>query len=75
MPDDQPATDASARGNADAHRSDLKRKADDISRSLSDGFAYLTRQTASLEEVKKLLTIITKVYFIMLLIYIINIVP
>ncbi len=33
--DDHPGMDASVRGNADAHHSDLKRKADGISRSLS----------------------------------------
>ena len=41
MPDGQPSPDASARGNADDHRSELKRKADGISRSLSEVFAYL----------------------------------
>ncbi len=59
MPDGMPAGDASARGNADSHRADLKRKSDGISRSLSEVFAYLTHGTASLEEAKKLLTIIT----------------
>ncbi len=48
MPDGLPAPDASARGNAYAYRSDLKRKADVISRSLSEVFAHLTRGTASL---------------------------
>ena len=63
MPVGQPAPDASARVNADAHRSDLKRNENGIlvSRSLSEGFAYLTHGTASLEEAKKLLTIITNV--------------
>ena len=61
MPDGMPAGDASARGNADLHRADLKRKSDGISRSLSELFAYLTHGTASLEEAKKLLTIITNV--------------
>ena len=40
-------------------RKELKRKADGISRSLSEVFAYLTYRTALLEKVKKLLTIIT----------------
>ena len=62
MPDGPPDEDLSARGNAEAHRADLKRKADGISRSLSEVFAYLTHGTASLEEAKKLLTIITNVY-------------
>ena len=61
MPDGQPAPDASARGNAEAHRSDLKRKADGISRSLSEVFSYLTYGTASLAEAKKLLSIMTNV--------------
>ena len=61
MPDGPPSTEASARGNADAHRKELKRKADGISRSLSEVFGYLTYGTASLEEAKKLLTIITNV--------------
>ena len=61
MPDGMPSGDASARGNADSHRADLKRKSDGISRSLSEVFAYLTYGTASLEEAKKLLTIITNV--------------
>jgi hypothetical protein len=74
MPDGQPAPDASARGNADAHRSDLKRKAEGISRSLSEVFAYLTHGTASLEEAKKLLSIITNVYDIILLICITTII-
>ena len=44
MPDGQTSPgspDASARGNADDHRSELKRKADGMSRSLSEAFAYL----------------------------------
>ncbi len=69
LPDGQPslAPDASARGNADDHRSEeskLKRKADGISESLSEVFAYLTHGTASLEEETKLLTIITNVNYI-----------
>jgi hypothetical protein len=54
MPDGMPAGDASARGNADSHRADLKRKSDGISRNLSEVFAYLTHGTASLEEAKEL---------------------
>jgi hypothetical protein len=50
-----PSPDASTRGNADDHRSELKRKADGNSRSLIEVFAYLTHGTASLEEAKKLL--------------------
>jgi hypothetical protein len=65
MPDGMPAGDASARGNADSHRADLKRKSDGISRSPNEVFAYLTHGTASLEEAQKvwqkLLTIITNV--------------
>ena len=61
MPDGQPAPDVSARGNADDHRSDLKRKADGISRSMSEVFAYLTHVTSTLEEAKKMLTIVMNV--------------
>ncbi len=56
-----PDADDSARGLDHAHRSDLKRKAEGISRSLSELFAFLTHGTASLEEAKKLLSIITNV--------------
>ena len=73
MPDGMPSGDASARGNADSHRADLKRKSDGISRSLSDLFAYLTHGTASLEEAKTLLTRITNVCTINILYYIYNI--
>jgi hypothetical protein len=52
MPDDPLMSLPSARGDADDHRSELKRKADEISRSLSEVFAYLTHGTASLEEAK-----------------------
>ena len=67
MPDGMPSGDASARGNADSHRADLKRKSDSISRSLSEVFAFLTYGTESLEEAKKLLTIITNVCTIYIL--------
>ena len=63
MPDGVPAPEASVQGNAEDHRADLKRKADGISRSLSDVFAYLTYNTTSQNEVKKLLTIIHNVCF------------
>ena len=39
MPDGVPAPEASVQGNAEDHRADLKRKADGISRSLSEVFA------------------------------------
>jgi hypothetical protein len=68
MPDGQPAVESSSRGDADAHRSRLKQNAEGLSRSLSEVFAYLTHGTASLEEARKLLSIITNVcpiiYFI-----------
>ena len=67
MPDGQPADESSSRGNSDAHRSELKKNADGLSRSLSEVFAYLTHGTASLEEARKLLSIITNVYQIMTL--------
>ena len=67
MPHGQPNPDSSVRGNADSHRSDLKRKADDMSRSLSEVFAYLTHGTTSLEEAKDLLRIITNVMYMFVL--------
>ena len=67
MPDGQPADESSSRGNSDAHRSELKKNADGLSRSLSEVFAFLTHGTASLEEARKLLSIITNVYQIITL--------
>jgi hypothetical protein len=61
MPDGQPAAETSSRGNADAHRSQLKQNAEGLSISLSEVFAYLTNETASLDEARKLLSIITNV--------------
>ncbi len=61
MPDGQPAAETSSCGNADAHRSQLKQNAEGLSRSLSEVFAFLTHGTASLEEARKLLSIITNV--------------
>jgi hypothetical protein len=58
MPHCHPDADDSARGLDRAHYSYLKRKAEGISRSLSKVFAFLTHGTASLEEAKKLLSII-----------------
>ena len=63
MPDGQPAAETSSRGKSDAHRTELKQNAEGLSRSLSEVFAYLTHGTASLEEAKKLLSIITNVSF------------
>ncbi len=63
MPHGHPDADDSARGLDHAHRSDLKRKAEGISRSLSEVFAFLTHGTASLEKAKKLLSIITNVRY------------
>ena len=63
-------------GNAEDHRSELKRKADGILRSLSNFFAYLTYNTTSQNEAKKLLTIIhnvCKIIIISILCKIINI--
>ena len=62
MPEGQPAAEVSSRGTSDAHRAELKTNATGISRSLSEVFAYLTHGTASLEEAKKLLSIITNVF-------------
>ena len=61
MPEGQPAPEVSSRGTSDAHRAELKTNATGISRSLSEVFAYLTHGTASLEEARKLLSIITNV--------------
>jgi hypothetical protein len=61
MPDGHPDADESARGLDHAHRSDLKRKREGISRSLCEVFTFLTHGTTSLEEAKKLLSIITNV--------------
>jgi hypothetical protein len=61
MPNGHPDPDASVTGFDNSHRSDLKRKAEGISRSLSEVFAYLTHGTSSLEEARKLLSIITNV--------------
>ena len=61
MPDGQPADETSSRGNCDAHRAELKQNAEGLTRSLSEVFAFLTHGTASLEEARKLLSIITNV--------------
>ncbi len=53
------ALEASLHFNSDAHRSDVKRNAEGISRSLGEVFAYLSHGTSSLEEAQKLLAIIT----------------
>ena len=62
MPEGQPVGEVSSRGTSDAHRAELKTNATGISRSLSEVFAYLTHGTASLEEAKTLLSIITNVF-------------
>jgi hypothetical protein len=63
MPHRQPAPEASSRGTSDAHRAELKTNATSFRRSLSEVFAYLTHGTASLEEARKILSIITNVYY------------
>ena len=63
MPQSHPDADDSARGLDHAHCSNLKRKAEGISRSLSEVFAFLTHGTSSLEEAKKLLSIITNIRY------------
>ena len=62
MPDGQPAPEASSRGTCDAHRAELKTNATGFRRSLSEVFAYLTHGTASPEEARKILSIITNVH-------------
>ena len=49
MPNGHPDPDVSATGYDAAHRSDLKRKAEGIARSLSEVFAFLTHGTSSLD--------------------------
>jgi len=61
MPDGQPAPEASSRGTCNGHRAELKTNATGFRRSLSEVFAYLTHDTASLEEARKILSIITNV--------------
>ncbi len=63
MPHSHLDADYSTRGLDHAHRSGLKRKAEGNSRSLSEVFAFLTHGAASLEEAKKLLSIITNVRY------------
>ncbi len=53
MPHGHPDADDSARGMDHAHRSDLKRKAEGISRSLSEVFTIWTHGTASLKSFAK----------------------
>ena len=62
MPDGQPAPEASSRGTSGAHSAELKTTATGFSRSLSEVFALLTHGTASLEEAKKILSVITNVH-------------
>ncbi len=61
MPDGVPMPEASVTGNTGEHRSNLKRKAKGVARSLAEVFAYLTFNTSSLSESRKLLSIITNV--------------
>jgi hypothetical protein len=74
MPDGQPAAETSPHGHSDEHRSQLKENAEGLSRSLSEVFAYLTYGTSSLEEARKLFSIITNVSQIMFLICFISII-
>ena len=61
MPDGVPLPESSGTGKTGENRSNLKRKAKGIARSLAEVFAYLTFNTSSLNESKKLLSIITNV--------------
>ncbi len=80
MPNGHPDPDASVAGFAAEQRTDLKRKAEGISRNLSEVFAFLTHRTATLEEAKKLLsikqtyTICLFILFLLLFIHIISII-
>jgi hypothetical protein len=62
MPDGQPAPEASSRGTSGGHSAELKTNATGFSRSLSEVFALLTHGTASLEEARKMLSVITNVH-------------
>ncbi len=55
MPEGGLGPDTSVRSEADEHRSNLKRNASKITRSMSEVFAHLTYGTKSLEEAKQLL--------------------
>ena len=59
----QSPPEASSRGTCDGHRAVLKTNATGFRRSLSEVFAYLTHGTASLEEARKILNIITNVLY------------
>ncbi len=72
MPEGQPAAEVTSHGSSNAHRAELKSNAKGISRSLSEVFAYLTHGTASLEEARNRLAIITNVNHIMNLICILT---
>ncbi len=61
MPDGVQEPDMSLTGNSGEHRSNLKRKAKCIARSLAEVLAYLTFNTSSLNESNRLLYIITNV--------------
>ena len=63
MPDGQPAPEASSRGTCDGHRAELKANAKGFRRSISEVFAYLTHGTASQEEARKILSVITNVLY------------
>jgi hypothetical protein len=73
MPEGVTAPEASVTGNTGEHRANLKRKAKGIARSLAEVFAYLTFNTSSLEQSKKLLAIINNVSFIIKCIISINV--
>jgi hypothetical protein len=62
MPDGQPAPEASSRGTSGGHSAELKTNATGFRRSLSEVFALLTHGTASLEEARKILSVITNVH-------------
>ncbi len=61
IPDGVPQPDVSVTGVTGEHRSNLKQKEKGMARSLAEVFAYLTFNTSSLNESKKLLSIITNV--------------
>ena len=63
IPDGFVANDTRLWPGYDMDRDNLKRKAQDISRSESEVYAFLTHNTTSLEEARRLLRIITNVRY------------
>ena len=69
IPDGFMANDTRLWGGFDMDRDNLKRKAQDISRSESEVYAFLTHNTTSLEEARRLLRIISNVRYFAIICY------